>query len=256
MPTNDNAASRVAAILRRAVVTGAPSMKTLAVWLAVFDVDEPSPERASIHVARLLGVLHDEAELVRHQIRGRFTPEQYGSVFEQIDRALAATSFTDDWPRTRAHLNDHTLGLLGSLSEMLESDQGQPVDQPALAALTRTLLGAYDEIAARSLAAPSTEPVLRHIRIMVWAIEVYPITGDRALVDALGQAAAEAVTAPDAFREVSQNEETKEAWQRVRSVWHFFRDAVPVIDFIYPIYQNVAPFLLPPGDQPPPAPTE
>ena len=78
MATKYNSAYRVSAILRAmAQRERGPVMDQ---WAAVFGVDEPDAGLRSITVARLVGLLREQIDIVQHQLNaGGYSENTYGA---------------------------------------------------------------------------------------------------------------------------------------------------------------------------------
>lgn len=118
MATKYNSAYRVSAILRAmAQRERGPVMDQ---WAAVFGVDEPDTGLRSITVARLVGLLREQIDLVQHQLAAaEYSETTYGPQIAHARSVVTAENLTADWAEFRSRLTADVVHTFLIFSETL-----------------------------------------------------------------------------------------------------------------------------------------
>ncbi len=124
MATKYNSAYRVSAILRAmAQRERGPVMDQ---WAAVFGVDEPDAGLRSITVARLVGLLREQIDIVQHQLNaGGYSENTYGAQLATARAVVTAENLSTEWSDLRAQLTPDVVHTFLIFSETLPVKETQ-----------------------------------------------------------------------------------------------------------------------------------
>lgn len=119
-----NSAYRVSAILR--AMSQRERGPVMDQWAAVFGVEETDPGLRSIAVARLVGLLREQIDMVQHQLAGaEYSENTFGPQIASARAVVTAENLSADWADFRAKLTADVVHTFLIFSETLPIKETQ-----------------------------------------------------------------------------------------------------------------------------------
>ena len=217
MPKNRNSASRLLALLT-SFPAHADNTQTLAVWSALFNLQEPNTHRLSRVVADRLTTMNRELDLVRVGMdQAGFSEGLYTSALSAFEAALSPMQLPNTWNGVRQHLTAENLLALGFCGEILPDEESE-IAQEELDEI-RSLVDELNLLLANSTLPLRLQAVLsHHVELMLQALAEYPIAGAKALREAARTGLGELIEVRDIIVEHQTSKEVSilgEAWKKV-----------------------------------------
>jgi hypothetical protein len=191
MPQKNNSASRIRALFQ-GIHKFKDNERTLVVWARILAVPQmPSDARTAIEIAKRLGWVQRELELVRVQMRNLavLREELYKPGLDNIESALTPLELVGTWATIRAQLNPQTMHMLELCIDICPAQPS--VKESALEEIRKLLVELESSLETSDLPEDLQSLLRKHIRIIREALDEFRIAGVSAFTDGLNQAMAE-----------------------------------------------------------------
>jgi hypothetical protein len=162
---------------------GGGSGVAIDVWARVFELGEIQPvAKRQFQVAALLRELYDELQELRRRAKGtNILESRYSGPLDKVERAIAPSTLFTGANSAGQHLTPDVLQMVGTLADILDSDEGEAPANVVADVLTQ-LNELEAEIAAADISDEFRRVLLRLIDQIRFAIREYQVVGSRALI--------------------------------------------------------------------------
>lgn len=219
MPQNRNSAARLFALLK-AIPAHPDNTQTLAVWSALFNLQDSNANRLSRVVADRLAAMNRELDLVRAgMVKAGFSETLYTNALNAFEAALTPMLLPHTWNNARPYLTAENFLALNFCSEILPDEESE-ITQSELEDI-RGLVDELNQLLSDSTLPARLQAVLaHHVELMLQALAEYPIAGAKAFREAARTGLGELIEAKDIVMEHQSSKEVGklgEAWKKLNN---------------------------------------
>ena len=189
-----NSAYRVSAILRAmAQRERGPVMDQ---WAAVFGVDETDPGLRSITVARLVGLLREQIDMVQGQLAAaEYSETTYGPQLTNARAVVTAENLSADWAEFQARLTPDVVHTFLIFSETLSVKETQ-LSNEELEAFGKLYKHVAEQIEDGYIPRPVKSFLKQQLRLIANGVREYHVQGIRGFQRASIESAMHAIHRP------------------------------------------------------------
>lgn len=220
MPKKINSASRLNTLLTS--VTAHPeNTQTLEVWAKLFHVEGLTPNKKAAVVSERLNVMHHELELVREQMQeAGFSEDLYLPSVSRLENALSNILLPASWNNVRQYLTPETFLALSYCGEILPDEETQ-IDSEELSEIRTQVEVLLASLADSKLPRRLHKLIERHTKLILNALEEYPISGAKVLREVTRTALGEIIEIKEIITENRESPEISKLgkiWKKLNQV--------------------------------------
>jgi hypothetical protein len=213
-----NSAQRVHDILLKARGMQ-PAGQAFEIWAKVFDIQVDNGYDKQYRVVEMLSTLREEVLLARAAAsHTNIKPIRYSGVFDAINDMLSLHNFVAAFENTSRSITPEVLSMLGVLADIIQND-GVPFNKAELDDLVSQLETIERDLESKDLPEDIRRFFLSQVRILLRAIRRYPVAGNKAFHEALGDFFAAVAQAQETANRAASDEQAQETFDKLQKIW-------------------------------------
>lgn len=220
MPDNNNSASRLLKVLRKAAMQN-PGVSAPLAWASAFGI--PTDRRDhQFRVAERIEALQVEVGAIRKGMHdGKYGSHLYEGPLQNVEQVLSLHLIAHSWGSSVAHLGEkETLYPLAFCAEILPNEE-DVISIEDLKSIDDLLEQLEQSLAASDLPQALQDLIVRHTALIRDALLTYAISGAKALRQVIRAAAGDLIEAREIIKEHQESPAVKtlgKVWERVDKV--------------------------------------
>jgi hypothetical protein len=241
MPKKINSASRLIALLS-SIPNHAANTQTLSVWAGVFKISETNSYQCANLVSERLGSMYRELAVIRKQMQvAGFSENLYEPALASLESGFSVTRFNEGWSGIQPWFKPEVMIALNYCSEIIPNEEAE-ISQDALNGIQAELDELQALLADAQLPESLRTLIQHHIDLIFNALAEYPVSGAKALREALRSGVGEIIESTETIKENHQNPavtKLKDVWKNVNEAVDFALRTERTVQLGHKVYEFI-----------------